>query len=332
MAVTGPEASDDPDGMLVNIGTDGGDSRSTGKARLISASRRTDIAAFYSKWFLHRLREGYCHSINPFGGQVKRVPLHPADVLGIVFWTRCPLPLMPHLRQLAARGYRFYFQFTITGYDRLLDTRGPEPAKAVETFRRLADEIGPPLVLWRYDPIILSDRTLVSFHLKNFSRLASKLEGFTERCSISFVSWYGKTKRNLDRAARSHGVVFQQPDLDTRRPLARELGQIAAGRGMRVLSCCEDALLQEGVGKAHCVDLEPFRFDPAAALRSSPTRKDCGCVESVDIGAYDTCLFGCLYCYATNSHKAAAGRRAAHDPLDTVLWRPPTPAGKLELD
>ena len=291
---------------------------------LVSASRRTDIAALYSAWFLNRIKEGYCDWRNPFSGQIKRVSLVPEDLIGIVFWTRHPLPLMPHLAQLSRSGHYFYFQFTITGYDRRLDTHGPDPGKAVDVFRKLAGQLSPALVWWRYDPIILSDQTPASYHQETFAALARKLAGFTERCTFSFVDWYGKTKRNLAAAARTHGISFEQPDLETRRALVRDLDAIARPHGIRLYSCCEDALLETGVGKAHCVDLEPFRAlrpELLVSLRSAPSRTGCGCVESVDIGAYDTCVFGCLYCYATNSRRAALARRTAHDPRRPFLFR-----------
>jgi Domain of unknown function (DUF1848) len=284
--------------------------------RLVSASRRTDIPAFYAAWFMNRIRDGYCYWINPFGGQVCRVSLVPEDCAGIVFWTRYPAPLLGGLGNLRARGFRFYFHVTINGYERALEARNPDVANALRAFRALSDAISPARTLWRYDPILLSERTPVEYHLKTFSSLARELAGRTERCYFSFADFYGKTRRNLARA----GVRFVDPDLETKVSLVSQLKSIAEAHGIALYSCCEDSVLATGVRKAHCVDLELLR--PDLTLNPRPTRHECGCVESVDIGAYDTCGFDCVYCYATNSWEAARERARRHDPNDPALWRP----------
>lgn len=292
---------------------------------LVSASRRTDIPAFYAKWFWNRIQAGYCHWINPFGGQRYWVSLRPEDCPGIVFWTRYPVPLLPHLAEMKRRGYAFYFHFTLNGYERALEARNPDTGRAIQAFRALSDAISPALTLWRYDPIVFSDRTPAAYHLQRFAWLASRLEGYTGRCYFSFLDNYGKTRRNLQAAEDAHGIRFYEPDLDAKLALVRDLRQAAGAHGIALHSCCEDAVLGEGVEKAHCVDLELLRRvrpDLPATLKPKPTRPECGCLESVDIGAYDTCRFGCIYCYATNSYEAARHRAQAHDPADPALWRP----------
>ena len=284
--------------------------------KLVSASRRTDIPAFYSTWFLNRVRAGYCEWINPFGGQIQRVSLAPEDCAGIVFWTRYPAPMLAGLDELRARGHRFYFHVTINGYGKPLEARNPSLEKALGAFRALSDAVSPRLALWRYDPILLSEATGPEFHFENFSRLARQLDGHTERCYFSFADFYGKTRRNLARA----GVEWAEPELETKVALVSNLKSIAAAHGIALYSCCEDALLATGVRKAHCVDLELIGGGPA--LKPRPTRAECGCLESVDIGAYDTCGFDCAYCYATNSWAAARERARRHDPNDAALWRP----------
>lgn len=279
--------------------------------KLISASRRTDIPAFYSKWFLNRIDAGHCQWVNPFGGQVYEVSLRPEDCLGIVFWTRYPAPLLPHLAELKRRGYAFYFHCTINGYGRTLETRNPDTDTAIQAFRALSGAISPALALWRYDPIVFSDRTPPEYHVRRFESLASRLEGYTERCYFSFLDNYGKTRRNLQAAERSYGIRFYEPGAEAKLALVRDLQQIAAAHGIALCACCEDAvLMEEGVRKAHCVDLELLRrIRPGLpALKPKPTRAECGCVESVDIGAYDTCRFGCIYCYATRGSSAQPPR------------------------
>lgn len=293
---------------------------------VISASRRTDIPAFYSEWLLNRVRAGFCHWTNPFSGQVYRVGLGLEDVTAFVFWTRNPRPLLRHLPELDARGYRYTFHFTLTGYGRPLETHNPDPQAAIAAFRTLALHAGPEFVVWRYDPIVISTRTPLAYHRQRFAELAAQLEGSTRRCTYSFLDFYGKTRRNLAAVTAQHGYHFREPTVLERQDLLEDLSAIAEQHGMTLVSCCEeDYTTIPRVYRGSCVDLDllsRLTGQPALALKPHPTREHCGCVRSVDIGSYDTCLFGCTYCYATNSRSAAQRQRAAHDPHDTILNRP----------
>lgn len=298
--------------------------------KVISCSRRTDVPAFYSTWLIERLRVGYCHVINPFGGQVYRVALKPEDCIAIVFWTRNPGPLLASLEELDARGYRYYFHYTILGYPSPIESHNPSIETSVRLFKWLANRLSPMFVRWRYDPIILSSVTPWDYHLEQFSNIARMLEGATYHCTFSFVDLYGKTTRNLDRLTRQTGIRFHNPSLGEQRKLVHELVAIADSYGMTLNSCCSDALAVGGVQRGRCIDpklVQKLAPDLNLNLKAKPTRADCGCVESIDIGAYDSCLFGCTYCYATNSRKAAKKRHSAHRPSDTVLWRPRTLEG-----
>jgi hypothetical protein len=298
--------------------------------RIISASRRTDLPAFYSRWFLNRIRAGFCHWINPFSGQVSRVSLRPEDVLAIGFWTRDPRPLLPHLDLLRSEGYRFYFHITINGYPPSLESHSPPVEDSVDAFRRLAEAIAPWPVFWRYDPIILSSDTPVEHHLRRFEEISGGLAGHTERCYFSFLSMYGKTRRNLEKVRREHGVAVDEATLEERMRVAGLLRDVAAPRGITLHSCSTDELAGSGIRKGACLDLEVVEglgAVPDRRLRPAPTRPDCGCVEATDIGAYDACAFGCAYCYATTSRDAALRRLRSHDPEDTVLHRPASLVG-----
>lgn len=293
--------------------------------RVISCSRRTDIPAFYSTWLINRLNAGYCHVINPFGGQVYRVSLTPQDCLAMVFWTRNPAPLLPHLSELDARGYRYYFHYTMLGYPSPIESHNPSIDTSIRVFKQLADRLSPTLVRWRYDPIIYSSVTPLEYHVARFQGIARRLEGFTNHCTFSFLDFYGKTTRNLARVGRKTGIEFVEPSLDEKQELVHQLAEIASSYGMTLNTCCSDALAVGGARRGRCVDPELVqRLVPELdlSLKLKPTRDGCGCAESVDIGAYDTCLFGCTYCYATNSREAAKKRHLAHSPTDTVLWRP----------
>lgn len=298
--------------------------------RVISASRRTDIPAFYTKWLLNRLRAGFCHWINPYGRQIYRVSLRPEDCLALVFWTRNPKVLLPHLSFLRTSGYHFYFHFTINGYPQAIESHNPPVQAAIATFRQLAETVSPQLVNWRYDPILLSEATPTDYHLAHFEALAKQLEGYTRRCYFSFVDFYGKTERNLRQVEKQYGLSIQRPQFEEQRRLAQQLRDIAASRGITLYSCCNNELVGDGIEQSHCIDLDiitQLRPELSVRLKAAPTRQDCGCVECDDIGAYDTCAFGCTYCYATNSRSAALRRKSEHDPEDTVLWRPPALRG-----
>jgi hypothetical protein len=293
-------------------------------AQIISISRRTDIPAFYTPWLLNRLRSGFCHTVNPFGGQIYQVSLLPEDCLALAFWTRNPAPLFPHLDELDARGYCYFFNQTITGYPAGFETHGPSLKASLDSFRKLSDRMGPWRIHWRYDPVILSSRTPPEYHLHRFAEIAAVLEGSTDHCTFSFLQFYGKTSRNLAALTRQSGLRFDRPGPEEQAQLARSLAEIAAAHGMSLNACCSDHLVGSGVQKNHCIDLQVIRRlnpEPAILPEYRPTRKECGCLASIDIGAYDTCLFGCTYCYATNSRAVAMARHARHDPQDTFLVR-----------
>jgi hypothetical protein len=287
------------------------------KANIVSVSRRTDVPAFHARWFLRRLEEGFAEYRNPFGGKIHRVSLLPEDVRAFVFWTRNPAPLM---RGLARIERPFYFLYTLNGYPRALERSTPPLARSIATFRRLAGRIGPERVRWRYDPILLSRETDAAFHLRNFEKIARSLEGATEECLFSFVDVYGKVRRNM--AAVPEGFGLLDAPLRKRRALTRELAGIAGRYGIRLLACCEDDLVTAGaggagaVGKARCVDPGLIgRLAPSERPETlRPTREECGCAASRDIGAYDTCPHGCVYCYANASPEAAIRRYRKCDP------------------
>lgn len=290
---------------------------------VISASRRTDLPAFYADWFMGRVRAGRVAYRNPFCGSRYAVSLRPADVHSIVFWSKDFRPLMPYLDDLASRGFDFYFHFTITGLPPLFEPRVCSTALAVRTFRELASRFAPERVQWRYDPIIVSSARDFFGHLRVFNRLCAELEGHTRRCYLSFARMYGKTRRNLARLGSRATVVV--PSIGQQRWLARRLGRIARARGIRVFACAGEHLA-DGVlvEEARCIDgelLAELFPDKPRVTGTRPTRPGCNCVPSRDIGAYDTCAHGCLYCYATATHDFARGRSFMIDQCSEELGR-----------
>jgi hypothetical protein len=290
---------------------------------MISASRRTDIPAFYAEWMVRRLREGYCTVPNPFNrDQVSRISLRPEDVDAIVFWTRNPRPLMPYLDELDSRGYRYYFQFTILGYPREIDPRSPAAATAVEALGELAERLGPRRVIWRYDPIVFTGITPPAFHQENFQRLAESLRGHTRRVVVSIVDMYRKIESRLRKLDGTPAAV-RPWDAGELGPLMRGLAGLAGENGMEIVSCAEEIDLRPfGILPGKCVDdrviAEAFGINVPGS-KDPAQRKACGCVVSRDIGMYESCLFGCQYCYATKSFDRAKANFDSHDPRSPSL-------------
>jgi len=296
---------------------------------IVSASRRTDIPAFYAEWFMNRVRAGFVLVRNPFNArQVRRVELTPAAVSAIVFWTRNAGPLLPHLPELESRGLPCVFQYTITGYPRELEPAAPPTHAALAALAALSARIGPQRVLWRYDPLLLCDLVDEGAHLRSFGELAAALAGKTAQVTISFVEMYRKSVRNLARAP-GLGVVDRDPV--RLRALAARLAEIAKANGIAMRSCaCGEDLSAVGIAPGACVDGELLAqlFGAAAPVgRDKGQRPSCRCAKSADIGQYDTCVHGCAYCYATSDALRAAANRAAHDPQSPLLtgW-PDSPA------
>ena len=306
-----------------------------GPGTIVSASRRTDIPAFYADWMMARLRTGQCEVRNPRNPRVfSRVDLSPESVRCIVFWTRNFAPLMPYIPEIERMGHRFYVQVTFTGLPDVFEPHVPAPETAVRTFRELADRIGPDRVVWRYDPILLTDRTPPEWHVAAFRRLSSALSGATRRCVLSLYDPYAAAARRLralgpdceprvprcgdDSPPLFPGEVPEGVDI---RPMLRSLRESAGEAGMELRSCAEPLICGDsGILPGACVDADligrlfgPSPF-PASAAKDPGQRHACRCAPSRDIGEYDTCLFGCSYCYATRSFRSARERWKRCDP------------------
>jgi DNA repair photolyase len=290
---------------------------------LVSASRRTDIPAFYSDWFIKRMRAGFLLTRNPYNAhQIKRVSLKPEDVDVLVFWTRNPAKLMPFLPEMDAQGYCYYFQFTITGYPRSVEKSVPNPHRAIKTFTELSQQIGPDRVVWRYDPILLSNLLPLDEHKRLFSKIAGLLAGKTRRVVISFADLYKKTEKNLKQV---DGLVYsditqQQEQL---LELSAYMAKVAAAHGMAIKSCAEAVdVASAGVLPGKCIDdalIQDVFGLSLSGKKDSGQRKECGCIKSIDIGAYNTCLHGCSYCYATFNQATVIKNQQKHDPSSPFL-------------
>ena len=297
---------------------------------IISASRRTDISAFYSDWFMKRTQAGHCDVPNPFNPtQVTRVSLKPEDVDVIVFWTRNASPLLPRLIELDRRGYRYYFLYTVLGNPRPIDPRCPSLKDAVATFKALSERLGPERVIWRYDPMVFSNITSPEFHRKTYETIAKQLRGYT-RCSIiSFVTVYKKARQRLAGLAE-RGIELTTCEGEAFAELMRFMNSVARDYGMMLSSCAQERdLTAWGVLPGKCIDDGLIRevFGLEVVHTKDPSqRKACGCVVSKDIGMYDTCLYGCAYCYATNRFEKAEENYRRHVPDASSLVPLQSPA------
>jgi uncharacterized protein DUF1848 len=295
---------------------------------IISASRRTDIPAFYAEWFMNRVREGFFYRVNPFNSrQVSGFSLKPADVDAICFWTKNPLPLMKHLDELDERGLNYYFQFTLNPYDRTFEPHVPPLQERIETMIALAGRIGPERVVWRYDPVILSSVTPADWHLVQAERMAGLLKDAARRLMFSFCDFYGKGQGRLKRALQGTGIrlddITAPAHGEALERTARGFREIAGRHGLEIFTCCEEIdLTTIGIEHGACIDPDlirkMFKVDPSGK-KDRNQRAACNCIESVDMGSYNSCPFRCAYCYANFNERMIESNFRKHYPDSPVL-------------
>lgn len=284
---------------------------------IISASRRTDIPAYYSDWFFNRIKEGFVLVRNPMNfHKVGKVRLSPEVVDGIVFWTKNPVPMMDRLDEIG--DYPYYFQFTLTSYGKDVEPNVPSKNEVIiPAFQKLSRKIGRDRVVWRYDPIFLSESYTIDYHCRYFGALAERLHEYTDRCTLSFIDHYRKTERN----ARPLGII--KATLEQKLELMGRFSAIAAKYDLKLDACAEEIELEQfGIARASCIDKARLERIGGYALnigRDRNQRPECRCAESIDIGMYDTCKNGCLYCYANYSPKAARENFSKHDANSPLL-------------
>ena len=269
---------------------------------ILSVSRRTDIPNYYSEWFINRMKEGFLYVRNPMNiHQVSKIMLSPDIVDCIVFWTKNPKPMLDKLDAL--KEYKYYFQFTLTGYGRDVEKGLPHKKKEViPIFKELSEKIGSKKVIWRYDPILFNEIYTEEYHINAFSQIAEELKGYTHRCVISFVDFYAKNRKGMEE------LKLQETKERQLVSFSGKLQEVALAKGIEVFSCAEKIDLSEcGIKHGSCIDkniIEEITGCKIEASKDKNQREECGCVESVDVGSYNTCLNGCKYCYANFSEKA----------------------------
>jgi len=264
---------------------------------IISASRRTDIPAFFSDWFFDRIDEGFISVRNPRNpGQVREIDLSPDAVDGIVFWTKNPAPMLGRLDRL--KDYMYYFQFTITPYGKDIEPGVLKKTTAiVATFKQISEMIGADRVILRYDPILINDKYTSDYHVIVFDKILQELHNYTKKVTISFIDTsYKGVIRNTQKLRLES--LTEAAEIK----LAATLAKTAHKYGLQIETCAEKLDLHRyGIGRARCIDSELFSKLLGKHLivrKDAGQRPECGCATSVDIGTYNTCSHHCLYCYA----------------------------------
>lgn len=283
---------------------------------IISASRRTDIPAFYSEWLFSRIKAGYALVKNPLNTKhVFKVSLVPDDVDALVFWTKNPGPMLPHLHKL--KDYTYYFLFSITPYDSEFERGVPDKKIIIDTFKKLSDTIGSEKVIWRYDPIIITPRLSIKYHADAFSVLASELQGYTKKCIFSYMTYYNKCLKNM------RGIEYSVPGDEEKNNLALIMAQSALKHNIKLQSCADQKeYIHENIAKGGCIDsdlISKISGKNICAAADKNQRPGCLCSVSRDIGIYNSCIHGCIYCYANYNFMAAQSIRKKYDPDSALL-------------
>ncbi len=289
---------------------------------IISASRRTDIPAFYSDWLVNRLQEGFVYTVSPMNPkQVSKIPLTVDVVDCIVFWTKNAQPMLDKLDVISGMGYSYYFQFTLTPYDHRIEQNLGDKAKIMEGFKALSEKIGRQRVIWRYDPVIINSSCSVEYHLEQFYNMCSVLKNYTTTCIFSFVELYAKIKK------RTKGIIDQEIDFEKQNKIAYAFSEIAKGHQILLETCSEKADFSNyGITHSSCINkttIETIIGYPINGKRDMNQRPYCGCIESIDIGAYDCCSHGCVYCYAVSNENKIYHNMRRHDHHSPLLFDPP---------
>ena len=284
------------------------------KQMIIHTGQRTDIPAFYAEWFANRLKEGFVCVRNPYNKHhVSRYRLDPSVVDLIGFCTKNPAPMFPYMDLL--KDYGQYWFVTITPYGRDIEPNVPDKHRLLDDFKKLSDLVGVHAITWRYDPILLSARYTMEYHLRAFAQMAWALKGYTQTVVISFIDLYPKVRRNFPEVQE---VSKKQSEI-----LGKELIAIASACGMRVKTCAEgNVLAPYGADCSGCMQIRDFERAVGKRLHA-PKRKgaraQCACYLSCDIGAYNTCKHLCRYCYANDDAAKVLAQSRLHDPSSPFL-------------
>ena len=286
---------------------------------ILNTGSRTDIPAFYSEWFMNRIRAGFVMARNPFyPKQIIRYDLDPSVVDVLVFCTKNPKNMLEHLEEL--KKYRMYWNVTITPYGKDIEPNVPHKKEVMDAFIELSKKVSVKNVVWRYDPIFLNEKYDISHHLMIFEKMCAYLEGYCKHVIISFIDLYEKTRKNFPEV--------KEVSFDEQCYITKQFVKIAARHGMDIRLCHEDERLAfYGADVTGCLSkevLEDAIGEQLIVPTSSKSREGCNCLLGNDIGAYNSCLHLCRYCYANFDKDIVLKNHKLHDPKSPLL------IGKIE--
>lgn len=335
----------------IHITTDNGQTVEAIAPIIISASRSTDIPAFYAKWFINRLMKGYVIWYNPFNQQPMYVSFKRTRV--VVFWTKNPAPLIPYLNELDKLGIHYYFQVTLNDYEQeKFEPNVPSLSKRIETFKKLSTQIGSEKVIWRFDPLILNKAITPRTLLTRIWHIGNELKGYTNKLVFSFidVKAYRKVQNNLIKETNA----FRKENVETAEPNTEQIIELIEGLVKIRDAWAKDGWLVEMATCAEEIDLDKYKIEhnrcidgelmkqifsddkelvyylnygklpentlfsydsnlKPVNMKDKGQRKICGCMVSKDIGMYNTCHHFCVYCYANTSRKVVEKNKALHN-------------------
>lgn len=286
---------------------------------ILSVGMRTDIVGFYLEWFIKRVNEGFVYVRNPYNPtHVSSYEINTDVVDLIMYCTKNPRPLVNHLKDnddSALWKYRSLFHVTITPYGKDMEVNVPKITQVIQSVRELSEMVGKNKVVWRYDPICLTEKYTIDFHVEQFERMANLLSGYVDVCIISFVDFYEKTKRN---APFLEDISKQQQEF-----IVSKLREITKTYFIELRLCGEELDCEKlQISKLGCLetsDLEKIYGIQLKDIKETFPRKECNCLPIRDIGAYNSCPHGCLYCYANENKNIVKEICKIHNPNSPLL-------------
>jgi DNA repair photolyase len=293
---------------------------------IINTGCRTDIPAYYSEWFFNRIKEKYVMTRNPYyPDQVLKYKLTPDVVDVLSFCTKNPEPMLSRLDEI--KQFRQFWFVTITAYGKEIEPNVPDKTIVMQSLKDLSEKVGANAVGWRYDPIFITDRYTMDFHIESFAAMARNLSGFVNQCVISYIDLYAKTKRNF-RDARE--VTPEEQSV-----LALEFSKICNQYGIAIRTCCENEdLKQYGVDVSGCMTKAVMENAAGCTLKvpkqKKSTRSACNCLLGNDIGMYNTCGHACVYCYANYDRRTVRENMKLHNPESPFLIGGFQPGDKIK--
>ena len=280
---------------------------------ILNTGSRTDIPAFFSNWFLNRIDEGFVCTRNPYNDDIYKYPLDSKIIDCLCFCTKNPKPLLKNIDRL--NDFKQFWFVTITPYGKDIERNVPDFKKVIKSFKELSETLGVNSISWRYDPIFITEKYSLDFHINRFEEMASELSGYTDDCTISFIDLYKKVLRNFPEV--------NEVTTDERMEIGEKFSKIANEYGIKMKTCVEGSLLDQfGFDSSGCMTQNVIEKAIGNNLKIPKGKyriRECDCIFGRDIGAYNTCLHGCKYCYANANMNLVKRNQKLHNPDSPLL-------------